>query len=282
VLNKLIKIALIGNTNAGKSTFINSIVGKTVSITNKKINTTQNTVKGIVNINDTQIIFYDTPGSNFLNSSVVSQKRFKIDIWTAIEEADCILYIIDVSKYNYKTICSDINKIYEVRKSIIIIFNKIDLIENKFILPYIQSLNNLNIVEAFFNISAKYRKGLDKLSIYIKSKAQYNKWIFDKGEISNKDNIFIANECTRNAILKYLHQEIPYNIVVRNLLFKSLNKNEIKIKQSIDLTNMRYKPIILGKNGGIIKKIRESSQKEIANIMQSKIHLYLQVNKLND
>ena len=143
-------------------------------------------------------------------------------------------------------------------------------------------MNNLNIVEAFFNISAKYRKGLDKLSIYIKSKAQYNKWIFDKGEISNKDNIFIANECTRNAILKYLHQEIPYNIVVRNLLFKSLNKNEIKIKQSIDLTNMRYKPIILGKNGGIIKKIRESSQKEIANIMQSKIHLYLQVNKLND
>ena len=282
MVNKLIKIALIGNTNAGKSTLINSMVSKTVSIINKKINTTQNTIKGIVNSNDTQIILYDTPGSNFLKSSVASQKRFKIDIWTAIEEVDCILYIIDVSKYNYKTICSDINKIYEVRKSIIVIFNKIDLIDNKFILPYIQSLSNLNLIETFFNISAKYRKGLDELSIYIKSKAQHNKWIFDKGEISNKDNIFMANECTRNAILKYLHQEIPYNIVVRNLLFKSLNKKEIKIKQSIDLINMRYKPIILGKNGKTIKKIRESSQKEITNILQSKIHLYLQVNKLND
>ena len=92
----------------------------------------------------------------------------------------------------------------------------------------------------------------------------------------------MANECTRNAILKYLHKEIPYNITVRNLLFKLLNNNDIKIKQSIDLINMRYKPIILGENGGIIKKIRESSQKEIANIMQSKIHLYLQVNKIND
>ena len=282
MINKLIKIALIGNTNAGKSTLMNSMVGKTVTIINKKINTTQNIIKGIVNINDTQIIFYDTPGSNFLNSSVSSQKRLKIDIWTAIEDVDCILYIIDVSKYNYKTICSDIKKINEVKKSIIVIFNKIDLIDNKIILPYIKSLNNLNLVEAFFNISAKYKKGLKELSIFIKSKAHYNKWIFDKGEISNKDNIFMANECTRNAILKYLHQEIPYNIIVRNLLFKSLNNNDIKIKQSIDLTNMRYKPIILGKKGDTIKKIRECSQNEISNIIKSKVHLYLQVNKLND
>ena len=282
MVNKLIKIALIGNTNAGKSTLMNSMIGKTVSIINKKINTTQNIVKGIVNINDTQIIFYDTPGSNFLNSSISSQKRLKIDIWTAIEEVDCILYIVDSSKYNYNSICSDIKKINEVKKSIIVIFNKIDLIDNKIILPYIQSLNNLNLVEDFFNISAKYRKGLKKLSSFLKSKAQHNKWIFDKGEISNKDDIFMTNECTRNAILKYLHKEIPYNVIVRNLLFKSLRNNDIKIKQSIDLMNMRYKPIILGKKGRTIKKIREWSQNEISNIMKSKIHLYLQVNKLND
>ncbi len=280
--NKLIKIALIGKTNAGKSTLMNSIVHKTVSITNKKINTTQNIIKGIININDTQIVFYDTPGSNFLNSNVASQKRLKIDIWTAIEEVDCILYIIDASKYKYETICSDIKKINEAKKLIIVIFNKIDLIDNKNILPYIKSLNNLNLVEAFFNISAKYRKGLNKLSIFLKSKAQYSNWLFHKGETSNKDHIFMSNECTRNAILKYLHKEIPYNVIVRNLLFKSLKNNDIKIKQSIDLTNMRYKPIILGKKGGTIKKIRERSQNDISNIMKSKIHLYLQVNKLND
>ena len=91
MINKLIKIALIGNTNAGKSTLINSMVGKTVSIINKKINTTQSTIKGIANIDDTQIIFYDTPGSNFLNSSVSSQKKLKIDIWTSIDDVDCIL-----------------------------------------------------------------------------------------------------------------------------------------------------------------------------------------------
>ena len=83
-------------------------------------------------------------------------------------------------------------------------------------------------------------------------------------------------------ILKYLHKEIPYNIIVRNIIFKQLNNNDIKIKQSIDLINKRYKPIILGKNGETIKKIRKCSQNEISNIMGSKIHLYLQVNKLND
>ena len=179
-----------------------------------------------------------------------------------------------------KIVYSDLKKINEVKKSIIVVFNKIDLIDNKFILPYIKSLNDLNLVDEFFNVSAKYKKGLKKLTIFLKSKAQNNKWIFDKNEITNKDNIFMANECTRNAILKYLHKEIPYNVIVRNILFKPLNNKDIKIKQSIDLSNMRYKPIILGKNGETIKKIREYSQNEISNIMKSKIHLYLQVNKV--
>ena len=279
---KLIKIALIGNTNAGKSTFMNSMVGQTVSIINRKINTTQNIIKGIVNINETQIIYYDTPGSIFFNSNVSNQKKLKIDIWTAIENVDCILYIIDVSKYNFKTVYSDLKKIKETKKSINIVFNKIDLIDNILILPYIKSLNDLNLVDAFFNVSAKNKKGLSELSIFLQSKAQCNKWIFNKDKVSNKDNIFIANECTRNAILKYLHKEIPYNLIVRNILFKLLNNNDIKIKQSIDLKNKRYKPIILGKNGETIKKIRECSQNEISKIMKSKIHLYLQINKIND
>ncbi|MDP7520917.1 MAG: cobalamin-dependent protein [Candidatus Pacearchaeota archaeon] len=76
--------------------------------------------------------------------------------------------------------------------------------------------------------------------------------------------------------------EIPYNLIVRNIFIKILKNKHIKIKQSIDLKNLRYKPIILGKNGDTIKKIRESSQNEIANIMKSKVHLYLQINKLHD
>ena len=279
---KLIKVALVGKTNAGKSTLVNSFVGEKISIINKKINTTQDLILGILNIDTTQIIFYDTPGSNFLKTSNLLQKKIKTHIWNAIDQVNLILYIIDSSKYNYQDIESDINKISEVNKSIILVFNKIDLIENEKILFYINELKKINFIESFFNISAKYNKGITNLSNYLRTKSITQEWLYKNDEITNKDDIFITNECTRNAILEFLHQEIPYNIKVRSLVFKYLKNHDLKIKQSIELQNERYKPIILGKKGNTIKRIRENSQNAINKILNCKVHLYLQVNVNND
>ena len=279
---KLIKVALVGKTNAGKSTLVNSFVGEKISIVNKKINTTQDLILGILNIDTTQIIFYDTPGSNFLKTSNLLQKKNKTHIWSAIDQVNLILYIIDSSKYNYQNIESDINKISEVNKSIILVFNKIDLIENEKILFYINELKKINFIESFFNISAKYNKGITNLSNYLRTKSITQEWLYKNDEITNKDDIFITNECTRNAILEFLHQEIPYNIKVRSLVFKYLKNHDLKIKQSIELQNERYKPIILGKKGNTIKRIRENSQNAIHKILNCKVHLYLQVNINND
>ena len=279
---KLIKVALVGKTNAGKSTLVNSFVGEKISIINKKINTTQDLILGILNIDTTQIIFYDTPGSNFLKTSNLLQKKIKTHIWNAIDQVNLILYIIDSSKYNYQDIESDINKISEVNKSIILVFNKIDLIKNEKILFYINELKKINYIESFFNISAKYNKGITNLSNYLRTKSITQEWLYKNDEITNKDDIFITNECTRNAILEFLHQEIPYNIKVRSLVFKYLKNHDLKIKQSIELQNERYKPIILGKKGNTIKRIRENSQNAIHKILNCKVHLYLQVNINND
>ena len=279
---KLIKVALVGKTNAGKSTLVNSFVGEKISIVNKKINTTQDLILGILNIDTTQIIFYDTPGSNFLKTSNLLQKKNKTHIWSAIDQVNLILYIIDSSKYNYQDIESDINKISEVNKSIILVFNKIDLIENEKILFYINELKKINYIESFFNISAKYNKGITNLSNYLRTKSITHEWLYKNDEITNKDDIYITNECTRNAILEFLHQEIPYNIKVRSLVFKYLKNHDLKIKQSIELQNERYKPIILGKKGNTIKRIRENSQNAIHKILNCKVHLYLQVNINND
>ena len=279
---KLIKVALVGKTNAGKSTLVNSFVGEKISIVNKKINTTQDLILGILNIDTTQIIFYDTPGSNFLKTSNLLQKKIKTHIWSAIDQVNLILYIIDSSKYNYQDIESDINKISELNKSIILVFNKIDLIENEKILFYINELKKINYIESFFNISAKYNKGITNLSNYLRTKSITQEWLYKNDEITNKDDIFITNECTRNAILEFLHQEIPYNIKVRSLVFKYLKNHDLKIKQSIELQNERYKPIILGKKGNTIKRIRENSQNAIHKILNCKVHLYLQVNINND
>ena len=274
--NKLIKIALIGKTNAGKSTLINTLVGEKISIINKKINTTQDSILGIKNIKDTQIIFFDTPGSNFLKTSNIQQKKMKTHIWQAIDNVDLLGYLIDVCKYNYDEILIDLKKISETNKSIIIIFNKIDLVENKKILPHIKELKNIPLVKDFFLVSAKYDNGIDDFLKYLISQSTQSKWLYNENEISDKDDIYIINKCTRNSILEYLHKEIPYNITVKNNIFKFLKNGDLKIKQLIEVNNIRYKPIIIGKKGASIKRIREKSQLEIQKIFNCKVHLYLQ------
>ena len=279
--NKIINVGLIGKTNAGKSTFINSIVGEKISIENRKINTTLEAILGILNINNTQIVFYDTPGFTFFKNNNIIQKKQKTELWEVINNSDLILFIIDIDKYNHHHIVNDIKKIKEAKKSIIVVLNKVDLIKKDIILLYIKKLNETNLIEDFFNISAKYNKGLDSIKKYLVRKSNYGKWKFESDEISNKDDIFISNECTRNALLKFLHKEIPYNITIKNKLFKFINKKNIKIKQLIEINNLRYKSIILGKKGETIKRIRESSQKEIGGVLKTKVHLYLEVVLIN-
>ena len=274
---KLIKIALIGKTNAGKSTLINSFVGEKISIINKKINTTQESILGIKNIHNTQIIFYDTPGSNFLKTNNLSQKKLKTNLWQSIDSVDYLIYLIDVLKYSHKDIEKDIFKLSEVKKPILFIFNKIDLIDNKKILPMISELTKILFIEDFFLISAKSHEGIDNFLNFLLNKSYSNNWIFKDNEITDKDDIYISNECTRNAMLEYMHQEIPYNIKIINQTFIYLKNNDLKIKQLIELNNARYKGIVLGKKGENIKRIREKSQNDIKDIFNCPVHLYLKI-----
>jgi len=276
---KILKVALIGKTNAGKSTLINSFVGKTISIINKKINTTQSLIKGILNIQNVQIIFYDTPGIYYLKNKNIIEKKLKINLWQGINESDIILYLIDSKKINFDEIEKYLINLVESNKKIILIFNKTDLINNNEVLKAINKLKNNDLIDSFFNISAKYNFGTAKLLKYLKNFSKKSKWMYSDNEITNRDEIFITNECTRNSILTYLHKEIPYSIVVSNKGYKLLKNGDLKIKQNLIIKNSRYKKMILGKSGEKIKKIRESSQKQINKILNRKIHLYLEIIK---
>ena len=275
--NKILKIALVGRTNAGKSTLINRIVGEKISIQNKKINTTQLTIIGVKNIKKTQLIFYDTPGSNFLKSLNKQSKLLKINLWNGIDESDIIFYLIDSKTTNIKFLFDQMYKLQEVNKKIIVIFNKIDLISNKLILPLISDLNKNFQIDSFFTISAIKNIGIQDLLDYIDKYSYISKWIYKADEITNKDDVFIVGELLRETMLKYLHKEIPYNVNIKTLNFKILKNNDIKIKQKIIINQPRYKKIILGKKGEMIKKIREDSQKKMSQILNAKIHLYLEI-----
>ena len=277
MVSKILKIALVGRTNAGKSTLINRIVGEKISIQNKKINTTQVTIMGVKNIKKTQLIFYDTPGSNFLKSLNKQSRNLKTNLWSGIDESDIILYLIDSKTANIKFLFEQIDKLQEVNKKIVVIFNKIDLISNKQLLPLISNLSKNFHIESFFTISAIQNIGIEDLLDYIEKYSYESKWIFKDDEITNKDDIFIVDELLRETMLTYLHKEIPYNVNIETSNFKTLKNNDIKIKQKIIINQQRYKKIILGKKGEMIKKIREESQKKMSQILKAKIHLYLEI-----
>ena len=275
--SKILKIALVGRTNAGKSTLINRIVGEKISIQNKKINTTQVTIMGVKNIKKTQLVFYDTPGSNFLKSLNNQSRNLKTNLQSGIDESDIIFYLIDSKTANKKFLFEQIDKLQEVKKKIIVVFNKIDLISNKQLLPLISDLNKSFNIDSFFTISAIQNIGIEDLLDYIEKYSYVSKWIFKHDEITNKDDNFIVGELLRETMLTYLHKEIPYNVNIETSNFKILKNNDIKIKQKIIINQKRYKKIILGKKGEIIKKIREDSQKKMSQILDSKIHLYLEI-----
>ena len=275
--NKILKIAIVGKTNAGKSTLINNIIGEKISIQNKKINTTQELIIGIKNIQKTQILFYDTPGSNFLKSLNTQKKKKKMNLWSGIDESDIILYLVDSKTINLNFLFNQLEKLKEVKKKIIIAFNKIDLIESKYLLPVINNINNKYQIESFFNITEKNNIGVVDLLNYLLTFGYFSSWIYNEDEISNKDDKFIINELLRETMLTYLHKEIPYNVSLNTTHYKVLKNNDIKIKQKIIINEKRYKKIILGKKGEMIKAIREECQKKMSRILNAKVHLYLEI-----
>ena len=275
--NKILKIAIVGKTNAGKSTLINNIIGEKISIQNKKINTTQDLIIGVKNINQVQVLFYDTPGSNFLKSLNKQSKNLKINLWDGIDNSDLILYLVDSKTINLSFLFDQLDKLKEVKKKVIITFNKIDLIESKNLLPIIDELNGKYQIDSFFNISAKNNIGVSELLNYLLDFSYISDWIYKEDEISNKDDEFIINELLRETLLTYLHKEIPYNVILKTTHYKFLKNNDIKIKQKIIINEKRYKKIILGKKGAMIKGIREDCQKKMSTILNAKVHLYLEI-----
>ena len=202
-------------------------------------------------------------------------------MWDGLNNSDLILFIIDSNKYNYAECEKIMHKLNELKKPIFIVFNKNDTLNKRLILPFISELNKINISKEFFSISAKKNLGIDLIIKFLLNKSYYSEWLYKSDEISNMDDIFITNECTRNSILTLLHKEIPYNIEIINTCFKLLKNRHTKIKQEIIIYNERYKKIILGKSGSKIKEIRLRSQQEISKILKTKILFYLKITYKN-
>lgn len=269
-------VALIGATNSGKSTLMNTILLTKVSITSHKVQTTRNQIKGIKDDGDTQMIFIDTPG--IFNPKGKFDKAMVSSAWSAMNDSDAVIFLLDSTKGITKTFDSIVTKLKTINAPVALALNKVDLIDKKDLLKLTSQIMKSapDLFEEIFMISALENDGVDDLIKWVKGKMPESPWFFDKDMTTDLPLSLHLAEITREKIYEYLHQELPYSIAVKTDSIEEGN-NAFTIKQTIYTSEENHKSIILGEKGSKIKLIGIKAREEMAVILNKKVNLFLYV-----
>ncbi len=269
-------ILLTGFPNAGKSTLLNSILKNKISITSHKVQTTKEKISGVLNVNNSQLIFTDTPG--IIENRKYQTKSFSRSIQDEEKKVDINLFIFDLSKTIDKRLLKEISSIIQYFKKNYLILNKIDLVSKDKMLKSSKFLNSRINFSKTFMVSAKKSKGLEYLTNNLLSEIPERNWKYNKKIIVTKNINYRISEITREKIFNLLNKEIPYSVKIKTKI-----KNEekiVKIFQEIYVNKDSQKSIIIGKNAEKIKMIGTRSRIDIEKILKKKVFLDLIVKKI--
>jgi GTP-binding protein Era len=266
-------VALIGAPNAGKSTLLNMLVGSKVTIVSHKVQTTRALVRGIAIEGNAQLIFVDTPG-------IFSPKR-RLDramvtsAWSGAHDADAVAVLIDARKGLDEEAEAILNGLAEVRQPKLLLLNKIDLVEREKLLALAQQANDRASFAATFMISALTGDGVDDAKRWLAEKMPAGPWLYPPDQMSDAPLRQLAAEITREKLFHRLHQELPYQSTVETDSWKELRDGSVRIEQTIFVERESQRKIVLGKGGAAIKAIGAEARKEIAQIAEKPVHLFL-------
>ncbi|MFA5543761.1 MAG: GTPase Era [Bacilli bacterium] len=269
-------VAIIGRPNVGKSTFMNYILGKKVSIISPKPQTTRNRISGVYTTEEEQIIFIDTPGIHKPKHEL-GQFMNKLSINT-LQEVDVILMLVDSTEEfggGDQYVCELLKK---VNTKVILVFNKIDLIKNKEKL--MENVIKFHEAYAFsdtYYISAKNGDNVNKLLTFITGNLEEGPMYYPKDQVTDHPEHFIIGEIIREKILFLTKEEVPHSIAVVLEEMKTDENNLLNIRAVIYVERSSQKKIIIGKNGSMIKEVGTLARKEIVGIMGQKVYLELWV-----
>ncbi len=266
-------VALIGAPNAGKSTLLNALVGSKVTIVSHKVQTTRALIRGIALENKSQLIFVDTPG-------IFSPKR-RLDramvttAWSGAHEADLVAVLIDARKGLDEEAEALMERLADVKGPKILILNKIDLIPRDTLLLLTKIANEKAKFESTFMISALKGDGVLDLKSWLADRMPLGPWLYPPDQMSDAPMRQLAAEITREKLFERLHQELPYHSTVETEQWKELRGGDIRIEQTIYVERESQRKIVIGAGGQTLKSIGESARREIADIAEQKVHLFL-------
>ena len=262
-------VNIIGNPNVGKSTLMNALVGENLSIVTAKAQTTRHRIMGIVNGNDWQIVFSDTPG--ILKPSYALQRSMLDFVDTAIGDADVILYVTDVVEKKDKNE-EYVEKLRQLTCPVIIVLNKIDLSDQPSVLALIDEWKNLVPGAAIFPVSAKEKFNLEGILRTIVAKLPLSPPWYDKEQFTDKSMRFFASEIIREKILENYDKEIPYCSEVVIETFKE-GSERYDIGAVINVMRNSQKGILIGKGGSALKRVATQARLEMEDFFQKKVFL---------
>jgi GTP-binding protein Era len=271
-------VSLIGQPNVGKSTLLNKLLDFRLSIVTRKPQTTRKKIIGILNGEDHQIIFIDTPG--ILEPKYGLQKMMMQYIKSAVEDADIIIYMVDISS-NYTDLLK-LEKFVPFSKPAILIINKIDLVKRDEVLLAIDFFQKIYKFSTIIPISALKSDGLDIMLDEIKKELPYSPPYFPSDYVTDLDERFFVAEIIREKIFLFFGEEIPYSTHVNIEVFKESDRKKIYIRAIIFVEKQSQKGILIGKNGKALKRIGEKARKDIEIFLDREIYLELFVKVLDN
>ncbi len=263
-------VSLVGRPNAGKSTLLNSIIGKKVAITSNKPQTTRNSIQGIYHEKDTQIVFVDTPGIHKPNHKLGSYLNKQA--YYSSTDVDVILFLIDASTEFGRGDEFVLNKIKEANKPIILVMNKIDKLTNEQILEKINQYKEIYEFVDIVPVSALKKNNTKELIKTIKQYLTDEIKYYEDDQITNKPITFQISEIVREKIFELTEQEVPHSLtcIVENI---EKDKNSYHINVAIIVDRDALKRIVIGKQGSMIKEIGIRSRKELEEFLGKKVYL---------
>ncbi|HEY7298348.1 MAG TPA: GTPase Era [Xanthobacteraceae bacterium] len=266
-------VALIGVPNAGKSTLVNTLVGSKVAIVSHKVQTTRTVVRGIAIEGAAQLVFVDTPG-------IFAPKR-RLDramvaaAWSGACDADLAGVIVDAKRGLDEETSALLGRLRDVAQPRLLLLNKIDIVEKPVLLTVAKAANDRAEFAATFMISALTGDGVADLKHWLSAHVPPGPWLYPEDQITDAPMRQLAAEITREKLYLRLHQELPYQSTVETSQWKELADGSIRIEQTIFVERESQRKIVLGKGGRTIKAIGADARREIAEICEQPVHLFL-------
>lgn len=270
-------VNIVGNPNVGKSTLMNQLVGEKLSIATFKAQTTRHRIMGIVNTDDAQIVFSDTPG--VLKPNYKMQEMMLQFSESALADADILLYVTDVVENPEKNM-DFLDKVSKMTIPVILLINKIDESDQKKLGNLVETWHKLLPNAEILPLSAKNKFGIDILMKRILELLPESPAFFDKDQLTDKPAKFFVSEIIREKILRYYDKEIPYSVEVVIERFKE-DDRQIHINAIIYVERSSQKGIIIGYQGMALKKVSTEARKSLERFFDKKIFLetYVKVDK---